>query len=84
MICPFLADQPFWGRVVYERGVGPKPIPQKRLTVNRLSEAIGAAMHDVSIQKRAAELGENVCTEDGVARAVEIITRIGTTRAAEF
>lgn len=29
VICPFLADQPFWGRVVCQRGVGPKPIPER-------------------------------------------------------
>jgi sterol 3beta-glucosyltransferase len=75
VICPFLADQPFWGRVVYERGVGPKSIPQNRLTVKNLSNAIRVAVHDVSMQKRAAELGESICAEDGVARAVEIITR---------
>ena len=74
--CPFLADQPFWGRVVYKRGVGPKPIPQKRLTVQSLSRAIRVAVHDVSMQKRAAELGEAIRAEDGVARAVDIITRL--------
>lgn len=76
VICPFLGDQPFWGRVVYERGVGTRPIPQWRLTVKSLSDAIRVAVHDASMQGRAAELGEAIRAEDGVARAVELLTRL--------
>jgi sterol 3beta-glucosyltransferase len=76
VICPFLADQPFWGRVVHGRGVGPKPIPQRRLTVTSLAAAIDAAVHGGAMRRRAAELGEQIRAEDGVARAVEIIARI--------
>ena len=76
VICPFLADQPFWGRVVFERGVGPAPLPQKRLTAARLSEAIDVAVHDAAMQKRAADLGSAIRSEDGIARAVEILARI--------
>ncbi|CAA9381011.1 MAG: UDP-glucose:sterol glucosyltransferase, partial [uncultured Chloroflexia bacterium] len=76
VICPFLADQPFWGRVVHQLGVGPQPIPQRKLTVARLADAIATAVHDTSMQQRAAELGEKIRAEDGVANAVDII---GTT-----
>ncbi|KAF9874750.1 sterol glucosyltransferase [Colletotrichum karsti] len=40
IIVPFFGDQPFWGRVVANAGAGPLPIPQKELTVERLSTAI--------------------------------------------
>jgi len=73
VICPFIADQPFWGKVVYERGVGPQPIPQKKLTVDGLAAAITAAVTDETMQQRAAELGAQIQAEDGVARAVEVI-----------
>ena len=33
VICPFVADQPFWGRRVAVLGAGPPPIPQRKLTV---------------------------------------------------
>lgn len=76
IICPFMADQPFWGSLVYERGVGSAPIPQKRLTAERLTEAITAVTHDPAIQQRAADLGQKIRAEDGIARAVEVIGAI--------
>lgn len=76
IICPFLGDQPFWGGLVQQLGVGPKPIPQKRLTADRLAEAIREAVQDVAMQNRADELGKKIRAEDGVARAVEIIGSI--------
>jgi sterol 3beta-glucosyltransferase len=76
MICPFMADQPFWGKLVYERGIGPEPVPQSKLTVDRLATAIHQAVTDSTMQQRAAELGEKIRGEDGIARAVEIIRSI--------
>jgi sterol 3beta-glucosyltransferase len=73
IISPFMADQPFWGNLVYQLGVGPKPIPQKRLTEGGLAEAIRTAVQDETMKRRAAELGEQIRAEDGVARAVEVI-----------
>ncbi|MBX3015112.1 MAG: glycosyltransferase family 1 protein [Caldilineaceae bacterium] len=70
VICPFIADQPFWGQVVYSRGVGPQPIPQKKLTVANLAAAITAAVTDSAMQQRAAELGTQIRAEAGVAHAV--------------
>lgn len=71
IVAPFFADQPFWGRRVAELGVGPEPIPQPRLAADNLSDAIRRAVEDTSMRRRAAELGEVIRSEDGVARAVE-------------
>jgi len=76
VICPFLGDQPFWGNLVHQLGVGPIPIPQKRLTANRLAEAMTLATQDVEMQRRSKELGRKISAEDGVACAVEIVGRI--------
>jgi sterol 3beta-glucosyltransferase len=73
LICPFMADQPFWGKLIYQQGVGPQPIPQSKLNANRLAEAIHIAVNDQMIQHRAAEIGEKIRAEDGIVRAVEII-----------
>lgn len=73
VIVPFFADQPFWGRQIYQLGVGPRPIPRKRLTAERLAVAIRIATGDEALRHRAAELGRRIRTEDGVAKAVEII-----------
>ena len=36
----FILDQPFWGRRIYELGIGPRHIPVQELTVPRLVEGI--------------------------------------------
>jgi UDP:flavonoid glycosyltransferase YjiC (YdhE family) len=71
---PFFADQPFWAQRVYALGVGPKAIPRKRLSVARLTEAIATAVSDTDMQRRAAEVGRRIRAEDGVGRAIELIT----------
>ena len=66
-------DQLFWGRRVRALGTGPEPVPQKRLTAEGLVAAIRAVAEDESTRRRAAELGEKIRAEDGIARAVEIV-----------
>ncbi len=71
IIVPFLGGQRFWGRRVQKLGVGPKPIPFGRLSVKRLSDAVGAATNSEGMQTRAASLGKRIRAERGVKRAVE-------------
>jgi sterol 3beta-glucosyltransferase len=68
-----LGDQLFWGRRVHALGVGPEPVPQKKLTAGRLVGAIRAVTESARTRKRAAELGEKIRRENGVARAIELI-----------
>jgi UDP:flavonoid glycosyltransferase YjiC (YdhE family) len=79
MVVPFSNEQPFWARRVEALSVGPAPIPIRRLTVERLCEAIRAAVTDAGMRARAAEIGAQIRAEDGVARAVEIVTARLTT-----
>lgn len=76
IIVPFFADQPFWGRRVADLGVGPAPIPRKQLTADRLAQAIRIAVTDQAMRHRAAELGAQIRSEDGIARAVEVIAQV--------
>lgn len=73
VVLPQFADQPFWARRVHALGVGPPPIVRRRLSLARLTEAIHVATTDPAIAGRAAALGEQLRSEDGVARAVEIV-----------
>jgi len=75
VIAAFFADQPYWGRRVHALGVGPKPILRKALTAQRLADAIRQAVTDTEIQGHAAALGEKIRGEDGVAAAVEIVSK---------
>ncbi len=73
LVCPFFGDQPFWGRRVAALGVGPNYINQKKLSVERLTQALVSLTTDETMGTRAAELGANIRSEDGVARAVGVI-----------
>lgn len=73
VVVPFFADQPFWGQRVADLGVGPEPIPRKKLTVERLAQAIQSAVTDQTMRQRAANLGAKIQAEDGIARAVAVV-----------
>jgi sterol 3beta-glucosyltransferase len=75
VICPFFGDQPFWGRQVHERGLGPAPLPQRRLTAQRLAAAIDTAVRSVPVREAAAALGARLRAEDGVGAAVALVER---------
>ncbi len=76
LICPFMGDQPFWGQRVYELGIGPAPIPQKRLTAAKLGHALRLLASDHLMQMQAAALGEQIRAEDGVATAIKVIKSV--------
>jgi sterol 3beta-glucosyltransferase len=73
VVIPFFGDQPFWGQRIEELGVGPAPISRRKLTAETLAHAIETAVIDLSIRKRASQLGTEIRTENGIACAVEII-----------
>ena len=72
-LVPFMADQPFWGRRVHALGVGPKPIPRRQLSVEKLAEGIRLMVTDLAMRRRAADLGARIRAEDGVGRAAELL-----------
>ncbi|MBE1878369.1 glycosyltransferase [Myceligenerans pegani] len=75
VVCPFIADQPYWGRRMHAVGVAPGPVPQRRLTAERLAGALRQAATDPAMRARAAELGATIGAENGVANAVAVIER---------
>ncbi len=75
VVCPLMTDQPFWARRVYELGVGPRPVPLKKLTANRLAEALHTTLNDSNMIERAHRLGRQLQEEDGVGRAVAQLER---------
>lgn len=70
IVVPFIADQPFWGQLLHRRGLGPEPIPYRKLTADRLAQALGQAG---SCRDQAARTGELVRKEDGTAVAVGVL-----------
>lgn len=73
MVVPFLFDQFYWGQRIAALGVGPAPIPFKNLSAERLAQAIAGTVSNPQMQQRAADLGQRIQTENGIANAVQII-----------
>ncbi|CAN1234958.1 Sterol 3-beta-glucosyltransferase UGT80B1 [Linum perenne] len=73
-IVPFFGDQFFWGDRLFNKGLGPQPIPISQLTVENLSSAI-QFMLQAEVKAQATELAKLIDNEDGVAGAVNAFHR---------
>ncbi|MDX2139669.1 MAG: glycosyltransferase [Chloroflexota bacterium] len=76
LVVAHMGDQPYWGRRVYELGVGAPFIRRVDLTADRLAAALRAMTTDTAMQARAAELGAALRREDGVSAAVRAVGEI--------
>lgn len=72
---PFLFDQEYWGKRIASLGVGPDPIPYRKLSASRLVRTINQGINDPEICENAKKLGQRIRTENGVQTAVKIVNR---------
>jgi sterol 3beta-glucosyltransferase len=70
IVVPFVADQPFWGKVLHRRGIAASPIRPRRLTVARLRGALDEAD---GMRDTAAAVGRSMAGEDGPGRALDVL-----------
>jgi UDP:flavonoid glycosyltransferase YjiC (YdhE family) len=82
VVVPLGFDQPYWGRRVEALGVGPGPIPRRKLTVARLAHAIDRAVSDHAMRERSEALGRQLRSENGVDSAVDVVEEHGSRPAA--
>jgi sterol 3beta-glucosyltransferase len=73
IIVPFIFDQYFWGARLKALGLGPDPIPQKKLTPERLAQAIHNAVTNAGMKQRADSCGKAIRAENGAGNAVKVI-----------
>ncbi|KAL2334925.1 hypothetical protein Fmac_016138 [Flemingia macrophylla] len=73
-IVPFFGDQFFWGDRIYQKGLGPAPIPISQLSLESLSNAI-KFMLQPEVKSRAMEIAKLIENEDGVIAAVDAFHR---------
>ncbi|WP_310432786.1 glycosyltransferase [Streptomyces sp. 3330] len=76
---PVQFDETFWAGRLVALGVAPNPVPLRRLTAQTLTAALLRATRDPGFRERAEELGTRVRAEDGTARVVEAVERLGET-----
>jgi UDP:flavonoid glycosyltransferase YjiC (YdhE family) len=85
IIVPFMADQPFWGRRLFDLGVAPRPIPRRELCADRLAASIRETVHNQAMRRQARDLSRHIRSENGVERAVEIFDQhMGRARTLDF
>lgn len=72
-IVPQFFDQPYWGRLVYELGVGPQPVRLRKLTPQILASALEDLATTPAYERAARALRERLLLEDGTNRAVDVI-----------
>jgi UDP:flavonoid glycosyltransferase YjiC (YdhE family) len=75
VVVPHMIDQKAWGRALHELGVAPAPVPRRKLSGQRLQQAIVEAVTDPRMRERAASVGERIREEDGIASAIETFER---------
>ena len=73
LVCPFFADQPYWGARVAAIGAGPRPIPIAKLNAKNLRAAILQITTDEPMRAKAAAIGAAIRAEDGVGMAVRVV-----------
>ena len=73
VVVPHTGDQPIWGALTHQLGVGTRPILRRHLTAENLAGAIGEAVTDRQMQSHAAALGEKIRAEDGIMNAAKIV-----------
>jgi UDP:flavonoid glycosyltransferase YjiC (YdhE family) len=69
-------DQPFWAQQLHELGASTAPIAQRKLTADRLADAIRTAVTDRQIRDTTRQLAARVADEDGAARVVATVENL--------
>ncbi len=72
-VMPQIVDQFYWGKRLFEMGLGPRPVSPKRLTAKALARAVRDLAHNRLFADQASHMADQVRGEDGTGRAAEII-----------
>lgn len=76
VIVPHIADQFFWGSLLWRKGAASRPLSRTRLNARRLSRRIKEVLRSQSCGERVMALGSRMRTENGVEKAVEAIQKL--------
>ncbi len=76
IIVSHLADQPYWGRIIHAKGLGPKHLSRARLTAARLADRIKTVTTTPDFKTKAAQAAAFAQTEHGTALAADLIERL--------
>jgi UDP:flavonoid glycosyltransferase YjiC (YdhE family) len=75
VIVPHHMDQFYWGHRIHASGLGPRPVPLRKLRPERLASAIRKAVADERLRRRCGEVAADVESRDGIGETVQILER---------
>ncbi len=73
IVVPHIADQFYWGKLLYELGVAPKSLHRRKLTAKRLAQRIQQVLDTPSMSEKVKTLGTKMESEDGLSTAIDLI-----------
>lgn len=73
LIVPYVVDQFHWGDKVYRFGLGPRPLPAKKLMKEAFRTSVEQLLKNPSYQSHAEANAEKMQQENGVERVVEFL-----------
>ncbi|WP_324615543.1 glycosyltransferase [Streptomyces sp. NRRL F-4489] len=73
---PMILDQPFWASRLTALGVSPGAVPVRRLSPERLAEAVRRAVCDPRYRERAQRLSALIGAEDGAGEVLAAVERL--------
>jgi vancomycin aglycone glucosyltransferase len=73
IITPQVLDQFRWGARVFELGIGPRPLPMRTLSSERLSEAIRQAVDSHDMRARARVVAAELADADGIGLTADAV-----------
>lgn len=69
-------DQPFWAQRLHMLGAAATPLPQRRLTAQRLAAAIRTTLNSTDLPQNSRRLADCLAGEDGTTAAVTAIEQL--------
>jgi UDP:flavonoid glycosyltransferase YjiC (YdhE family) len=72
IVC-FLNDQPFWARALYRKGIAPRGIAARKLTVSRLAGRIRRVLTTPEMSQRARAVAAEMGREDGFGTTAAVL-----------
>lgn len=71
-IIPFFGDQFFWGNVLYQRKLGPKPCIATELNLSLIIESITLMINNTEMKQSVNEVCQSLHLENGVKEAIRV------------
>ena len=69
-------DQVYWAKLLYDNGLGGKPLSRSNLSAAELAETIKTVLANDAVKRNAEQISTKMKNENGVSRAVQLIQNL--------